>query len=62
MLTENMFEKVAEKRKKSMIAPRQPQTCSHPIYARTLYRSLPDNHDVFSQLISCTCIHRNPGE
>jgi len=31
-----MFEKDAVKRKKSIIAPIQPGTCNHPIYAQML--------------------------
>jgi len=30
------FEKLVERRKKSMTGPRQPRTCSHPIYVQTL--------------------------
>ena len=47
---------------KSMIASGQPWTCSHPILRSDVYRSLSGNQDVFSMLISCICIHRNPGE
>jgi len=46
-----MFEKDAGRRKKSMIALRQPRTCSHPIYA---YRSLRGDQDVVSLLFSYT--------
>ena len=31
-----MLKKMQEGEKKFMIVPRQPQTCSHPIYAQTL--------------------------
>jgi len=52
-VTEKMLEKEAGKRKKSMIAHRQPQTCMQPFdLCSGAYRSLPGNQDVFSLLIS----------
>ena len=40
-----------------MIAPRQPRACMQPSNLRLdAYRSLPSDQDVFSLLISCTCI------
>ena len=62
MLSDKHVWKRCRKEKKSMIVPRQPWTCSHLIYTRNAYRSLPGNQDVFSVLISSICIHRNPGE
>ena len=48
--------KVAD-RKKIHDAPRQPRTCSHPIYARTITGVC---QAISSLLFSCIYIHRNP--
>ena len=41
-----------------MTGPRQPQTCSHPIYAQTLT----EQPGIFSLLFFCINIHRNTSE
>ena len=33
-----------------------------PAAIQFTHRSLPGNQDVFSLLISCSCIHKNPGK
>ena len=58
----SLFEKLRT-RKKSMM-PRQPQSCSRSIYARTLTgvcQAITGNQDIFSlfALFSCIYIHRN---
>jgi len=62
ILTEKHAWKRCRKEKKSMIAPRQPQTCSHPIYARMLTGVCQAIRMFSPCFFSCTCIHRNPGE
>jgi len=61
MLSKNMFEKDAGRRK---IYDCTWTTSNLQPYNLRLnaYRSLPGGQDVFSLLISSACIHRNPGK